>query len=482
LILLKTSKVNNIWEQDGIAGFNSHFTGRELINYSNLLPLKAIGYYSGIQDNKFISLLEIHEIKINPNSSNDLLLGFKFLKKINILSSIFENEISKYDNRYLYHLEDELINNIFNNMEINIMGEISTNSKCDDLEKLCSDILIIINDYRSEDGIKLNKDKIKNWVNQFDQNDKIFILQELFHILDERYITKKQAENFLIGIVKKLCEDFKYEDERSLLKDCYFIDHQPEGKSQKELLKLFDKLITREFDISISECGKSNQKYFIYLDDFLCTGDTLFKGLAKPVTGWLYKIFNGQTLLKKLMDGESKLVFTYFVIHDLNYHKFIYRLRANIKEDISSRITCYSYLEIKNNYKDLGSKLDFLFPIRNGQSKRVIDFFNELNVSSDSGVFRDSDYPKDETFFSSKENRIRLENILLNKGLELYDLAGSGRSPRMRPLGYGLTSHKNFGFGTLCFSWRNVPFNVPMVFWYSHHNWIPLFDRKFVTY
>lgn len=34
----------------------------------------------------------------------------------------------------------------------------------------------------------------------------------------------------------------------------------------------------------------------------------------------------------------------------------------------------------------------------------------------------------------------------------------------MRPLGYGLNTDKSFGYGTLLFSWRNVPFNTPLVF------------------
>lgn len=71
---------------------------------------------------------------------------------------------------------------------------------------------------------------------------------------------------------------------------------------------------------------------------------------------------------------------------------------------------------------------------------------------------------------------------MLQQGMRLYELAGDSRNVRMRPLGYGLTSHKNLGFGTLCITYRNVPFNTPLVFWYQYHNWLPLFERKFVSY
>jgi hypothetical protein len=45
----------------------------------------------------------------------------------------------------------------------------------------------------------------------------------------------------------------------------------------------------------------------------------------------------------------------------------------------------------------------------------------------------------------------------------------------MRALGYSLPSLKDFGFGALCFTWRNVPNNAPLVFWYSGGGFTPLF-------
>jgi hypothetical protein len=70
---------------------------------------------------------------------------------------------------------------------------------------------------------------------------------------------------------------------------------------------------------------------------------------------------------------------------------------------------------------------------------------------------------------------------MLEKCIEVYNSAEND-NVRMRPLGYGLKTEMNFGFGALNFSWRNVPFNVPMIFWYKHRGWIPLFERKYVTY
>lgn len=483
MIFLKTSRVKDIWEKDGIAGFNSYYTGTSIFSLEKNLPMFAIGFYTGYQDSKCISLLEIQKVERNSSSSNDIELKFKFIKKLKILSSDFENEISGYDKRYLFQIDNELVKTILQKFEKSIDNDIykiifSNNI----LEKLAIKIYEIIKDYRSEDGVRMSEDLVIKWINQFEEGDRIFILEELLQIFKKRYITKNNAEKILLEMIEELSKEFKYDKPKSFLSDCCFIDHQPDGKSQPDLLKLLDNIIQKKFNISLTDCGKSGKKYFVYLDDFLCTGDTLFKGLAKPDKGWLFKEFNGKSLLNKIKDGEVKIILTYFFIHRQNILKTLSRLNHNLKENIKSNIICFRYLEIDNNYIDTDSKLDFLFPVRENQSKRVMKFFKDLNVESDVGIFRNADYPKEEKFFSSRENRIRLESIFLKKGLELYDLAGSSRSNRMRPLGYGLASHKNFGFGTLCFSWRNVPFNVPMVFWYGYHDWIPLFVRKFVTY
>lgn len=104
------------------------------------------------------------------------------------------------------------------------------------------------------------------------------------------------------------------------------------------------------------------------------------------------------------------------------------------------------------------------------------DYFASLDTNVQS-VFRNKNEPILETFFSSPENRVRFENLLLVKGLEILNSV-SVQKKNIRPLGFTLPSHKNFGFGTLCFTFRNVPNNTPLVFWYSSPIWQPLFKNK----
>ncbi len=170
----------------------------------------------------------------------------------------------------------------------------------------------------------------------------------------------------------------------------------------------------------------------------------------------------------------------------------LHRLRHSLKEDISTFIEMHYFNMIENDYK-IYSKLDFLWPtdlcqsdlILNCQqhiSEKVENYCNEKKLPLPNNEFyRNPSLPINEVFFTCPENRKRLESIILKKSIDIYDRADSGYV-RMRPLGYGLNHNLSFGFGTLCFTWRNVPFNVPLIFWYPHRGWFPLFERNFTSY
>jgi len=112
MILLKTKTFIDIWESDGIAPFNSSFVGTEILNYSEKTPILAIGYYSGEQANKNISLLMIQKIYQVPGFKNDINLKFKFIKKLEILSDDFETEVSKFSSKLVINVADDRVNKI----------------------------------------------------------------------------------------------------------------------------------------------------------------------------------------------------------------------------------------------------------------------------------------------------------------------------------------------------------------------------------
>lgn len=96
---------------------------------------------------------------------------------------------------------------------------------------------------------------------------------------------------------------------------------------------------------------------------------------------------------------------------------------------------------------------------------------------------RKATQPSQEAFFSSKENRNRLEQIFLDKGIEIINkIQDETTKHKHRPLGKTYPSYKTFGTGTLFFTWRNISNTCPIVLWWNNsaHNWqglFPLYNR-----
>jgi len=352
------------------------------------------------------------------------------------------------------------------------------------MDKLIEEIQSIIDDFRKDEDVNIDKKRIKQWIEQFDKNDQIFLLTELKSIFEKRYISKNKVYDFLKAVIEKLTIDYQYKSPQEFLSNSIFLSLQAKNKSQTVILNLLADLLEKEYNFKIKNCGNKSKVNYIYIDDILCTGNTLFiniKDWALATNGNT----NNYTLLKQ---KNIKLVFCYIFLHNRNFHKTISRLNYQIGNDFGSYTKTYRLIEVEN---DLGttSKLDFLFPIQFPNDKLIVDYQNKVdndvndyckskNYKSPAPEFyRNHTYPTKEDFFSSPSNRNKFEEIILKKGIEIINNANAN-IPNMRSLGYELPSHKNFGFGTLTFTYRNVPNNTPLVFWYSGGGFLPLFVKN----
>ncbi|WP_052600211.1 hypothetical protein [Aureispira sp. CCB-QB1] len=372
------------------------------------------------------------------------------------------------------------------------------------MDNLINDIYDIIKDYRNDDGIKISTDYIKDWINQFEEPDRLFLAEQLKEILRKRYISKQFAKefhkrNFIESIVKevnkKKAKKNHIKDPIECLKKCRFISHQPQEKSQSELLEFINEILKTELNITIDQCGIDSPEYFIYVDDILCTGDTIFQGLVgSSKKGWLYEPYNKtMSNIDYIKSNNVKIIMVLFAYHQLNIRKLFSRIQYTTSERFNYVWWYVSGGNIDNLYKTLTSKFEFLYPLEEIKDpeieaceQHIIEKVDEYCTDNNYDIrenyfYRPINCPKEETFFSSPDVRKRFEKIILKKSIEIYNSANND-NVRMRPLGYGLKTDKSFGYGTLLFTWRNVPFNTPLVFWYEHHNWQPLFKRKYTTY
>ena len=353
------------------------------------------------------------------------------------------------------------------------------------MEQLIRNICQTLEDYRADENkpaVRIKQESIRRWIIQFEESQRIPILTELDNIFKKRYCSKADTKDFLDKVINTLTNDFKYVTVQDFLKNSVFLNLQPEGKSQRIMLNLFNELIQEKYGHTLSDCGTVSKKYSVYIDDILCTGLTLISDIKE----WSEQNFTpGKTNKQAVADESTTLVFAYVFIHIKNYHKKVAEMKHKISQAVSLKQKMY-FLNKIENVTDKDSKIDLILPLEEGQPQIVLEYKNSINDlvdkrtseqkwrDSSEEFYRPSGLPTNETFFTSSQNRILVENIFLQKGIAILKKANS-TIPNMRALGYSLPTLKDFGFGALCFTWRNVPNNTPLVFWYSGGGFIPLF-------
>lgn len=356
------------------------------------------------------------------------------------------------------------------------------------MENLIKKVFELIKDYRSDENdvrVIVTENRIKQWVGQFEEKDREFILEELSNIFAKRYISKDKAKLFLKNLIEKLSKQNDYQNVKDFLDNALFLDVQPKGKSQKVLLKLLQEIIEIEYEYKLSDCGKSSKRHILYIDDILATGNTLFQDINK----WVQLDFSeGVTNLEALKNHKTKLIFAFLFTHKKNVEKKENEFARKIDRDFKQFYRIVKGIE-SDNTTTPESKCDFVFPLENGQPESVREYqqriadnvdkytIGKYNSSSTDSFYRGVNMPKVEILYSSPENRIRFENIMLTKGIEILKDVDISKQ-NIRALGFSLPSQKDFGFGTLYFTWRNVPNNAPLVFWYSANKNFPLFTAK----
>lgn len=351
------------------------------------------------------------------------------------------------------------------------------------MKELIDQMVEELKDYRAEENHKVEKERVLNWIIQFKENDRIFILEEMLNIFKKRYCTKEDGILFLKQTIDFLVERFKYENPKSLFEETEFLLLQESGKSQSVFLGLLKEVLKQDYGYDLESHNPKIIKNFLYIDDILCTGNTLYQDMFD----WLNETVSDKKRIEKIQEQDQRIIFSYIFLHSKNFHKKITQMKYNISGKIKDFITMVRWVEIDNNSSKSFSKCEIAKPIDIEMPDRVNSYKEEIcklvdeysggKYSVTEDFFRPDNIPSQENLFTSAENRNRLERILLEKGVEILDETKSVTKQQMRALGYSLPSYKDFGFGALCFTWRNVPNNTPLVFWYAGGGFLPLFEK-----
>lgn len=361
-------------------------------------------------------------------------------------------------------------------IEKNLLDDMKNNEQDD----LIGKTLEIIKSYRKDDfGVKIDKRHIEKWISQFDENDREFILSELLYTLPNSYISKENALEILDRVFEALKRDFKYENVENLLEHVCFLRCQDDHKSQSVLLNFFNEILIKKYGRSVNDCGSKEVKYWLYIDDILASGGTCRKDLLNVIKN------HGK---EKFKDSNIVIVCIYFIVHEWGCNNSRFTLGKSLDYELNyDRLKFYRIGTIENNPRinrhNESPKFNNVYPIRSENGERFLEFIEsafERNypMTNEDFAFRNPDYPLEEDFFSSKENRNRYESILLEKGIEIIQKIDNLHAEGLRPLGMTPPAYKTLGTGSHIFTWRNISNTCPLVFWWESNGWYPLFPVK----
>lgn len=339
------------------------------------------------------------------------------------------------------------------------------------MDKLAAEIAEILHDYHRYDDFDFNSEHVLKWVYQFDDGDRQFILEEFLHLLNQGiYISEERGREILIEGIEQMAA--KSKSVIDFLANVEFLDLQDNKKSQNFLLQCLDEELNKKYGIGLKQCGTKSKKIVIYIDDIIASGNTVYTDFKD----WLsIKNDDEETNYTKIVNVKKYLVVFAFCIH--SWQKIEGRLRFAFDTRIYNKIIFKEYYKVENHRLSYNQKLNFAFPINdnNPAALQYLESLTDADKHKDV-AFRKKGEPKNEVFFSSVDNRIRFENVLLKEGIRLLNNRVNKKEwDSHRPLGESNPSFKILGTGTMFFTWRNISNTCPIVFWWKFGGWYGLF-------
>lgn len=163
--------------------------------------------------------------------------------------------------------------------------------------------------------------------------------------LKQKYLAKDEAIVLFRKYIQNHIERYKYVDIESYLKEVYFLQLQLAGKSQSVIIEMMGEIIRKDYGFNIDDYNDYLKKRFIYFDDVLITGGTLFKDLL----GWPSEDWNN-----KLNEHKISLEIDLIVEHRFGYEMMKFRLTKEVPKFNVSNINIWYYYEVENQIKFAG--------------------------------------------------------------------------------------------------------------------------------
>lgn len=324
----------------------------------------------------------------------------------------------------------------------------------DDFKRAIEVIVEITKDYRLADGETPTEASVEAWVEQFDSDVQVAILEEMAHVLNETYISKQDTVNFLKDVLHS--EKLAGNDPETFWSQTTFLDIQGAGASQKEMNALFDKLMLAEFGFGV-DGSAAGSDVFIYLDDGTFTGNRVRRDLENWIKHTAPKSFTLHIINIALHNGGR-----YFSEGKIEEQA------KTVSKDM--KLTWWSAVELEDR-KIYTNNSDVLRPVSLPDDDNVAAYVEKMKYPPH---FRTVGGKSPKGIFSGEEGRNILEQEFLKAGVRIRDMCPHFGDTQ-RPLGH--MTLDTLGFGSTLVTFRNCPNNAPLALW-AGDPWKPLFPRS----
>lgn len=319
----------------------------------------------------------------------------------------------------------------------------------------------LLKDYRADEFLNSKEANISKWLSQFTPTNQETILDEMINIANKLYLTKDEVDSFLKGLVsnKKLTND----NPSTFWLNVSLLDIQQNGKSQSEMVEQFKNIIFDELGINVA-INDNTKTSFIYIDDFLFTGNKLYQDI--------------KSCFKDVKDKKYRVDIIYVGYYKQGQYYYSQKLK---KELTNIDFHFWRMIELENN-TNCQNQSYILWPTEDITAYPNVQKFLKRYEDKPQPIYRyiaqeKGYYCSDEVIFTSEANRQILEIEFTLAGLNIINKISSDY---WKPLGF--SPFNNLGFGSMVFSYRNCPNNAPLCLWWGDWDnnsvWYPLFQRK----
>jgi len=323
------------------------------------------------------------------------------------------------------------------------------------LEDHLHSIVHTIRDYREGELNPPTLEHVDQWIKQFDKSVQLPMAREIDHVLAKTYYSRKRVLELLGRIASN--ERIAGEDPKDYWVKANFLRIQKQGKSQVELLDLFDTVLQDKYGFKTESCGVLEGD-FVYLDDVMFSGERI----QKDLTVWI----------KNDAPTHATVHVIVFVTHKLALYQVVQRLKPlSNKKNITIKFWDAPGGTLENR-KAFREDSEVLWPSELYDDERFTEY-----------LAGDHKFPFDPRQaggklgpFSSEEGRQLLEREFTLAGFKVRS-SHKTFAMKNRPLGF---SNFGLGFGSMVVTYRNCPNTAPLALWWgvNPNQWHPLFERN----